>query len=296
MSKKYKRKQFEAFLFVMPGVLLMLCLVIYPTIRSFVMSFQSWNGVANAARKFVGLKNYIDVLTSPRFGKAMINSLYFMIGGFVIQMPASFLLALLVTSKIKFTGFFCFLYLLPVMLGTTAVGLMWTFMLNPQYGIFSGILNGARNGTQLIDWLSTPTLNTWIVVLVNCWMYMGYNMLIFAAGIVAIPEDIYDACKIDGCIGLKKLLYVTIPLCKNTFSVYAVLCITGCLKTFDIIWVMTKGGPMNTSATPALLLYTEGFQNKLMGRSSAIGMILLIMGLVISVVLNNTIFKQDDTF
>ena len=138
MSKKYKRKQFEAFLFVMPGVLLMLCLVIYPTIRSFVMSFQSWNGVANAARKFVGLKNYIDVLTSPRFGKAMINSLYFMIGGFVIQMPASFLLALLVTSKIKFTGFFRSTYLLPVMLGTTAVGLMWTFMLNPQYGIFSG--------------------------------------------------------------------------------------------------------------------------------------------------------------
>lgn len=136
MSKKYKRKQFEAFLFVMPGVLLMLCLVIYPTIRSFVMSFQSWNGVANAARKFVGLKNYIDVLTSPRFGKAMINSLYFMIGGFVIQMPASFLLALLVTSKIKFTGFFRSTYLLPVMLGTTAVGLMWTFMLNPQYGIF----------------------------------------------------------------------------------------------------------------------------------------------------------------
>ena len=199
MSKKYKRKQFEAFLFVMPGVLLMLCLVIYPTIRSFVMSFQSWNGVANAARKFVGLKNYIDVLTSPRFGKAMINSLYFMIGGFVIQMPASFLLALLVTSKIKFTGFFRSTYLLPVMLGTTAVGLMWTFMLNPQYGIFSGILNGARNGTQLIDWLSTPTLNTWIVVLVNCWMYMGYNMLIFAAGLVAIPQELYDAALIDGC-------------------------------------------------------------------------------------------------
>lgn len=292
-SRAYKKQRRQAFLFLLPGVILTMVFVIYPTIRTFILSFQNWNGVANAAREWVGANNYVSVLTSKKFWNAMLNSLYFTIGGFVILMPVAFLMAHLVTAKIKFTGFFKTTYLFPVMLGTTAVGLMWTFILNSKFGVIAQFLTSIGLSDHIIDWLSTPTVNIWCVVLVNEWMYAGYNMLIFAAGLVAIPGDIHDACKIDGCTGIKKLIYVTIPLCKNMFMVFSVLCITGCLKAFDIVWSMTRGGPMGRSSTPAILLYTEGFQFKLMGRSSAIGIILLVLGLVISVSLNNTLFKPD---
>lgn len=294
-SKLYWKGVTSSFLFLLPGILLTLIFVIYPVIRTAVMSLQNWNGVANSPKTWVGLANYIAVLSSDKFWQTMLNSLYFMIGGFLILMPVAFGLALLVTSKIKFTGFFKTAYLMPVMLGTTAVGLMWTFILNSRFGLLAQILTALGMEGSIIDWLSTKTVNTWCVVLVNEWMYAGYNMLIFAAGLVAIPGDVHDACKIDGCTGLKKLFYVTIPLCKNMFMVFSVMCITGCLKTFDLIWAMTRGGPMDSSATPAILLYTEGFQNRLMGRSSAIGIILLVLGLVLSLVLNNTIFKPDDS-
>ncbi len=284
----------SSFFLLFPGILITLVFIVYPVIRTAVLSFQKWNGVANSAKTWVGFSNYAAVLSSEKFWGAMQNSLYFMIGGFLILMPLAFGMALLVTAKIRCTGFFKTAYLMPVMLGTTAVGLMWTFILNSRFGVLAWLLEFFGMDHLVIDWLSTETVNTWCVVLVNEWMYAGYNMLIFAAGLVAIPSDVHDACKIDGCIGIKKLFFVTIPLCKNMFIVFSVLCITGCLKTYDLIWTMTRGGPMDSSATPATLLYTEGFQYKLMGRSSAISIILLVLGLALSLILNNTVFKKDE--
>ena len=258
-SAKYRKSFLKSLLFVLPGVIITLVFVIYPVINTAWLSLNSWNGIGGSPIKWVGLQNYIKTLTSVKFWNSMLNALYFVIGGFVILMPIAFGLALLVTSKLKGTKFFKAAYLMPVMLGTTAVGLMWS-----------------------------------CVVLVNEWMYAGYNMLIFAAGIVAIPDDVHEAALLDGCTGIKKVIYITAPLCKNMFMVFSVLCITGCLKAFDIVWAMTNGGPMDSSATPAVLLYTQGFQYKLMGRSGSISIILLVLGLILSLLLNNVIFKERD--
>ena len=159
----------------------------------------------------------------------------------------------------------------------------WNSMLNALYFVIGGfvILMPIAFGLALL-------------VTSNEWMYAGYNMLIFAAGIVAIPDDVHEAALLDGCTGIKKVIYITAPLCKNMFMVFSVLCITGCLKAFDIVWAMTNGGPMDSSATPAVLLYTQGFQYKLMGRSGSISIILLVLGLILSLLLNNVIFKERD--
>lgn len=292
-SNKKRIAFFKSILFVLPGIIITAIFVIYPVINTFWLSLNQWNGVATSPLKWVGIENYIKILSSEKFWNSMLNALYFMIGGFVVLMPLAFGMALLVTSKIRFTKFFKASYLMPVMLGTTAVGLMWTFILNPDIGLLAGFLRAIGLEELVMNWLATPTVNIWCVVLVNEWMYAGYNMLIFAAGIVAIPNDVHDAALLDGCVGIKKIIYIIVPLCKNMFMVFSVLCITGCLKAFDIVWAMTNGGPVDSSATPAVLLYTQGFQFKLMGRSSAIGIILLVLGLVLSVLLNNVIFKQE---
>ncbi len=279
--------------FLLPALLLFFGLIVYPVCNTIFLSFHSWKGVYGAAKNFVGLDNYGKVLTSKSFWNAMLNSVYFMIGGFVILMPLAFGLALLITSKLKGTKLMKTAFFMPVMLSTTAVALMWVYILNPSYGAVNGLLRAVGLDALCREWLSTPTLNVWSVVLVNEWMYAGYNMLIFAAGLVAIPDSLYEAAEIDGCTKWKKVRHIAIPLSKESFKIFSVLCITGCLKAFDLIWAMTKGGPNHSSETPATLLYNEAFTFKSFGKSSAIGVVLLVMGVVLSLMLNR-MFKKEE--
>lgn len=289
-----KRKDYGvAALFLLPAVLLMVVFVIYPIISNVVLSFQSWKGIFGTPKKFVGWENYIKVITNESFGRSMANAGIFMVVGFLIQMSLSFGLALLVTSKIKGKNLFRTVYYLPVILGTATVAVMWKNLMNPNYGVIMEILKKIGAEGAVFDWLNTPWLNVWIVALVNCWKSSGYNMLIFCAGLVTIDETLNEAAAIDGCTGWQRIRYITLPLSKNSFKVYSILCITGCIKTFDIIWSMTAGGPNATSSTPGILLYLNAYQFKLMGRSAAIAIILLVLGVVLSI-LCNRIFKQEE--
>ena len=289
-----KRKDYGvAALFLLPAVLLMVVFVIYPIISNVVLSFQSWKGIFGTPKKFVGWENYIKVITNESFGRSMANAGIFMVVGFLVQMPLSFGLALLVTSKIKGKNLFRTVYYLPVILGTATVAVMWKNLMNPNYGVIMEILKKIGAEGAVFDWLNTPWLNVWIVALVNCWKSSGYNMLIFCAGLVTIDETLNEAASIDGCTGWQRIRYITLPLSKNSFKVYSILCITGCIKTFDIIWSMTAGGPNATSSTPGILLYLNAYQFKLMGRSAAIAIILLVLGVVRSIVCNR-IFKQEE--
>ena len=251
--------------FLLPAILITVIFVIYPVFDTVGLSFRKWNGMFGAAKQWVGLENYQKIFSDKLFWNAMLNSVYFMIGGFVILMPLSFGLAMLVTAKIKGTGFFRTCYFLPNIFGL--------------------------HGT-IPDVLTIKTVNVWIVVLVNEWMYAGYNMLIFAAGLVAIPDELNEAAALDGATGWQRIRYIILPLMKNSFKVFSILCITGCLKVFDIIWAMTRGGPNDISSTPSIMLYTQGFSYKLFGRSSAYGVILLVLGVVLSLVTNH-LFRED---
>lgn len=145
--------------FLLPAILITVIFVIYPVFDTVGLSFRKWNGMFGAAKQWVGLENYQKIFSDKLFWNAMLNSVYFMIGGFVILMPLSFGLAMLVTAKIKGTGFFRTCYFLPNMLGTTAVALMWTFMLNPNFGIFNTIENIFGLHGTIPDVLTIKTVN-----------------------------------------------------------------------------------------------------------------------------------------
>lgn len=293
MVKKKISSNFTIILFLAPALILFTMFILYPVCNTIYLSFHSWKGIYGSPVNFVGLKNYAQVLTSADFWRSLLNSMFFMIGGFVILMPLSFGLALLITSKLRGTKIMKTSYFMPVMLSTTAVALMWVYMLNPSYGVVNQLLRGIGLDNLCQDWLSTPVLNMWCIILVNEWMYAGYNMLIFAAGLVSIPSDVYEAAKLDGCTGWKKLRYISIPLSKESFKIFSILCVTGCLKAFDLVWAMTKGGPNHTSEVPASLLYNEAFTFKFFGKSSAIGVLLLVLGISISILVN-TILKREE--
>lgn len=288
-----KRDYWIAAGFLLPAVVIMAVFVLYPIIDNVILSMQSWNGIYGTVRKFVGLENYEKVFANNSFGRALLNSGIFLVVGFVIQMPLSFGLALLVSSKLKGTKLFRTVYYIPVILGTTTAAVLWKNLMNPNYGALMEIIRGLGWTGLDFDWLNTPWLNVWVVALVNCWKSAGYNMLIFCAGLVTIPDTLNEAAMIDGCSGWQRVRYITLPLSKNSFKVYAILCITGCIKTFDMIWAMTGGGPNATSSTPAILLYLNAYSFKLMGRSAAIAIILLVLGVALSIVCNK-VFKQEE--
>lgn len=292
INKKRKENIIIA-LFLAPSLLIFMIFILYPVFNTIYLSFHSWKGIYGSNLLFVGFDNYIRVLKSEHFYKALLNSLYFLIGGFIILMPLSFLLALLITSKLKYTKLMKTSFFMPIMLSITAVALMWVYILNPTFGAVNTILRALGLNSLAKEWLSTPVLNVWSIVLVNEWTYAGYNMLIFASGLISIPKSIYESAEIDGCVGIKKLIYISIPLCKESFKIFSILCITGCLKVFDLVWAMTKGGPNRTSETPATLLYNEAFTFKSFGTSAAIGVILLILGIILSISLTKTIFKKE---
>jgi raffinose/stachyose/melibiose transport system permease protein len=291
--KKSFSSKLTIVLFLAPALILFVMFILYPVCNTIYLSFNSWKGIYGSPVKFIGLKNYTQVLSNDAFWRSLLNSVFFMIGGFVVLMPLAFGLALLITSKMRGTKIMKTSYFMPVMLSTTAVALMWVYILNPSYGAVNEILRAIGLESWCQDWLSTPTLNIWCIILVNEWMYAGYNMLIFAAGLVSIPGDVYEAAKLDGCTGWKKLKYISIPLSKESFKIFAILCVTGCLKAFDLVWAMTKGGPNHTSEVPASLLYNEAFTFKFFGKSSAIGVLLLVLGIALSVIVN-TVLKREE--
>lgn len=279
--------------FLMPAFILVLALIINPVIQSIYMSFFRWKGVIGGPMPFVGFDNYYRMLTSMQFWNSMKNAFIFMIGGFVVLMPLSFILALIITTKLRGVRFFKAAYFIPVMLPLTAVGLMWVFIFEPNWGLINSLLDITGLSALKKNWLGTPNINIWIVTLVNEWIFAGFNMLIFAAGIIAIPDVLFEAALIDGCTSLQKLRYIILPLSKESFKIFSVMCITGCLKHFDLVYIMTRGGPSRSSEMPAIMLYNEAFVYRNFGQGNAIGVIILVLGLIASIILNKSLYQND---
>jgi raffinose/stachyose/melibiose transport system permease protein len=280
-------------LFLLPALVLFGVLLLNPIIQAVYQSFFSWKGIAGVPLKWVGLDNYRAILKDGLFWLSMGDSLIFMAGGFIVLMPLSFILALIITSSIKGTRFYKTAFFMPVMLPITAVGLMWVYILEPNWGLLNTFLKWMGKSSWALNWLGIPTLNVVVVVLVNEWIYAGLNMLIFAAGLIAIDGSLYEAAEIDGASKWQRLLKITLPLTKESFKVFSVMCVTGCLKTFDLIYAMTKGGPNHSSETPVSFLYAQAFSYRNFGVGNAVGTVILVLGLILSLAINKMITQEN---
>ncbi|WP_239617745.1 carbohydrate ABC transporter permease [Cohnella mopanensis] len=281
-----RSKYATAALFLLPAFAVYTVLLIYPVLQSVFMSFYEWNGIAGSKMVFSGLDNYKTMFQMPEFWTSLANVLKFILIGFALQMPLSFFLGYLISRKMKGNRFFKTAFFMPVVLPMTAVALMWTFILFPNGGLFNTLLTEIGLGNLVRNWLGDTTIVTYTTPIINMWVYAGLNMIIFSAGIVGIPEQLYQAAAIDGATGWRKLRYITIPLLKDTFKIYAVTCFTGSLRVFDIIFVMTSGGPNGASDVPATLLYYQGFKYMNFGLANSIGTFILVAGLFLSIVTN----------
>lgn len=265
---------------------------IYPMFYTVFLSFTKWNGIAAVKKIFIGLDNYKQLLSQKVFWHSLFNSLAFIIVSLGVIFPISFTLALIVSKKSKVNGILRTIYYIPTLLPMTATGMMWMFMLAHNGGVINTMIQYLGGGGK--DWLGDRNLAIWIVALVNAWMFVGSNMLLFITGLTGIPNDIIEASIVDGATGFQQIIHIILPSLKETSKVFLTNAIAGSIKVFDIIFVMTDGGPGSATDVPATLMYDQAFIYSKFGYASSIGVIIIGLSLIITFSLNYFLDEKEE--
>jgi len=266
-------------LFLLPALALIGVFFVGPVIAGLVLSFTDFDLYAigdPANAQFVGFDNYQAVLANPLFWKALTNTLYFVVVGGPLSVLVSLGAALLVHSKrAKWPGFFRTVYFTPVVTTLVAVAIVWRYLDHPKYGLVNALLN--RIGLPSVDWLGDPHWSMPAIVILAVWKNFGYNMLIFIAGLANIPDEQYEAAQLDGAGWWGRFRHVTLPWLGPTFVFVAVITMLGNFQIFAEPYVMTQGGPLQSTTTVVLMMYEEGFRWWRMGLAASIAFILFVI-------------------
>ena len=268
-------------LFVLPTTSIMLLIVIVPIAISFYYSLLNWDGLGKGV--FIGLENYKMLLTDERFIAAIGNSLLYVALSLFIQLPISLILALVVVKRGE--KFYRTTYFIPVVISGVVIGQLWQKIYNGDYGLLNAIL-GALNLEHLQqDWLGQENTALMSAFIPNLWQYVGYHMLIMYAGIKSISPEIQEAARIDGANRLQTAFKVTIPLLKPIIQVCVTFSLIGALKIFDLIYVLTGGGPFYSTEVPTVYMYKTIFDSFKYGYGSAISIFIILECIVFTMVL-----------
>ncbi len=270
------RKEWSAYLFLAPGLLLFLVFTIFAIAYSFYLSFHEWN-ILEPAKPFVGLDNYARLLGDRRFGRATLNTVYYTAVSVPLTMLLGLLVALLLNTQIRARGFFRALYYLPVITPLVVAAIIWKWVYNGDFGLLNYYLIRLHLIDEPLLWLSDKNLAMPAVILMSVWKGVGFAMVVYLAGLQAIPEEFYDAAKVDGASAFRRLRDITVPLLSSTTFFLLIISILGSFQVFTQIFIMTSGGPIGRTTTIVYEIYTTAFKEFDMGYASAMAYALFAM-------------------
>ncbi len=270
-------------LFLLPGFVLFLVFIIYPIFRSVYYSTFNWNGLGPAVN-FVGLDNFKGILTDKIFMKAVGNCLLIVVLSLVIQLPISLGLAIMVGRDLPGRAFFRAVFFMPYVLSEVITAIIWLGLFNPdpQRGFINALLV-LIPGVKAQAFLGDTNVVLGCIFVVLTWKYFGLHMLLYLAGLQNIPREIEEAALIDGANRWQLIRHVTIPLLASTIRTTIQLSVLGSLTQFNLIWIMTKGGPVNASESMATYMYRFGFIRFWLGYGSAVALVMLLICLAFSI-------------
>ncbi|MCC6349800.1 MAG: sugar ABC transporter permease [Candidatus Eisenbacteria bacterium] len=272
--------------FLAPALTLLAVFFFVPIVAGLLMSFTDFDLYAIGSPdtiRFVGLGNYRQVLTDGEFWRAMRNTAFFVGVGGPLSVLTSLVAALLVNAKLaRAKGFFRTVYFLPVVTTMVAVAIVWRYLLQPRYGLINAGLGGL--GLPAVDWLGDPHWAMPAIILLAVWKNFGYNMLIFIAGLQAIPEELHEAAELDGAGARARFWHVTLPALGPTFLFVGVMTMIGQFQIFAEPYVMTQGGPLRSTVTVVLLMYEQGFRWWRMGLATSMAFVLFLVTLAATAV------------
>ena len=278
-------RRHRAWLFVLPAVLVVLAVTIFPLLYALSVSFFKWNlRLAAEGWQFVGLGNYARALANERFQLGFLHTLKITIPALFLEFTIGLGLALLLNRRIPGRGIIVSLLVVPVLIAPAAIGMMWRLILGVEYGAVNGFLQYVLHLPIAPDWLGNPKLAIWTIVLVDVWTWTPFVMLILLAGLTNIPDEFYEAVKVDGGSPLNSFLYITLPLLRLPIIVVFLMRLIDMIKLFDSIYVLTEGGPGSSTETLTFYTYSVGIKFLQIGDGAAMSFLIVILATIITTI------------
>ncbi|GLI08779.1 binding-protein-dependent transport systems inner membrane component [Paenibacillus tyrfis] len=264
---------------LLPATLIFVFFAIIPIFWSAYYGFFDWKGIG--AAKFIGFDNYVEVIRDPIFWLSFKNNMLIVAASVFGQIPIALILALVLTSSSLFQRMIRASVFMPMVLSSVVVGIIWSYIYHPQIGILNFLLDALGLESWKMQWLSDPKISMYMLMIPIIWNYIGPYMIMFIAALQNISPEIDDASRIDGVGPVRKLFSITLPMIWDTIKVAVVLCISGSLKAFDLIYVMTNGGPAHSTELLASYMYNNTFNVFRFGYGSAVSTAIIILSLLL---------------
>jgi putative chitobiose transport system permease protein len=287
----FGKPQLTPYLFLLPALLVLSLTVFWPALQAFYLSFTRYEYDLTQPPQWIGLKNLQRLMADPVFWQTLKNTILYLVCVVPILVAVPLALAILVNQKLRGIRWFRVAYYTPVVISMVVAGIAWRW-LYADNGLLNQFLRsiGLQDG---IPWLTSPNLALFSVMAVTIWKGLGYYMVIYLAGLQAIPADLYEAAAIDGSDGWKKHWDITVPLMKPYLFLVAVISAISATKVFEEVFIMTQGGPLNSSKTIVYYLYEQAFQDLEISYACAIGLVLFLIILSLSVIRLLVVGKQS---
>jgi ABC-type sugar transport system permease subunit len=280
---RYRRRRHAAGLaFTAPALVILAAFLLYPIGYSLWLSLHEWDGYTPRWGPFVGLENYRILAGDEVFWKATLNSIVFVVVRTPLEVALGFLLAILLNRRLAARSLLRTLFFVPVVMSLIVVTIIFQRVYEPNTGLLNTFLHGIGLGAWAHAWLGDPVTALPAVIAVSVWKNVGFSLVILLAGLQSLPQDVLDAARVDGANAWQLTLRVVTPLMRPILALTALLSIIGGLKVFDLIFIMTRGGPTYSTEVLATMLYREAFEQNHMGVASAIAVILVTLVLSIA--------------
>ena len=292
MNKLYSNR-LRILIFLLPALILFCGVLIAPIAMSAYYSFFDWNGIG--AKTFIGFNNYIELFTSDSiaFLKALGNSMLLALLSVALQLPLALGLALALGKGIRGERAFLSIYFMPVLISSVVIGQLWVKIYNPEYGILNALLRAVGLDSWTRIWLGEESTAMGAVLVPMLWQYVGYHMLLLYAGVKSVPTELREAAMLDGATDRQVNRYIVLPYIKPILRISVIFAVTGSLKSFDLIYVLTNGGPFHSTEVPSTLMISMLFLRNRYGMGSTIAVMLIILCFGFALLIN-AIFKGDD--
>ncbi len=285
------RRRVEIGLFVAPALLLYLLFVLLPIVLAGYYSFWHWSGLG-PLDDFIGLDNYVRAFQDDVFRGVILHNGILVVLSLVVQLPLGLALALLLNGRIRGRSALRLVYFAPYVLSEVITAVIWLLMLQPD-GLVDKAMRAAGLGGLVHLWLADTHLVLYTMFVVITWKYLGWAIILFLAGLQGIPHELQEAAAVDGAAYWQRIRHITLPLLGPTIRIWMFLSIIGALQLFDLIWIMTMGGPAGASGTMATYLIDRGFRRYEFGYGSAVAVILFMISLVFAILYQRYVLRRD---
>jgi ABC-type sugar transport system permease subunit len=288
-----KKEKIVLYSMMIPGMLAIISIIAYPLFSTVYSSFFRWKGLG-FDMEFNGIRNYIKIFNDTRFIHALQNNVFWLVLYLIIPVLLGFILALLLNTSIRGQNFFKSVYYLPAVISYAVIGVIWAVMLNSQDGMINTVLRFLHLDFLAINWLAARETAIPALVIASSWQYTGFCMILFLAGLQQVPAPLIDAAEVDGASFYQKVLHIILPCIKPVTTVVILITIINSFRLFDLVYLISWGGPNRMTEVIAFVMYQESFEKQAWGMGNTYAVVLLVLTAGASILYVRQMLKKEE--